>query len=85
MPRLRQPKRCCTNSSGRGGEPDSLGADRGYCQRGLVHTMRGRGIKLHIAKIEGRTVPGLDGVEIRPLKPFCRVEIEGMAFMVRGG
>ena len=61
MPRLRQPKRCCTNSSGRGGEPDSLGADRGYCQRGFVHTMRGRGIKLHIAKIEARTVPGLDG------------------------
>ena len=23
--------------------------------------MRGRGIKLHIAKIEARTVPGLDG------------------------
>jgi hypothetical protein len=44
-----------------GVEPDSLGADKGNCQRGFVQTMRGRGIKPHIAKIEGRTGPGLDG------------------------
>jgi transposase len=42
-------------------KPDSLGADKGYCQRGFVQTLRGRKIKPHIAKIEGRTVPGLDG------------------------
>lgn len=42
-------------------EPDSLGADKGYCQRGFVQTLRGRKIKPHIAKIEGRTIPGLDG------------------------
>lgn len=42
-------------------EPDSLGADKGYCQRGFVQTLRGRRIKPHIARIEGRAVPGLDG------------------------
>jgi len=42
-------------------EPDSLGADKGYCQRGFVRTLRRRRIKPHIAMIEGRTVPGLDG------------------------
>ncbi len=42
-------------------EPDSLGADKGYCQRGFVQTLRARKIKPHIAMIEGRTVPGLDG------------------------
>jgi transposase len=42
-------------------EPDSLGADKGYCQRGFVATLRQRRIKPHIAMIEGRVVPGLDG------------------------
>jgi transposase len=42
-------------------EPDSLGADKGYCQRGFVEGLRGRGIKPHIARIEGRRLPGMDG------------------------
>lgn len=42
-------------------EPDSLGADKGYCQRGFVEHLRRRRIKPHIAQIEGRKVPGLDG------------------------
>jgi len=42
-------------------EPDSVGADRGYCQRGFVQTLRSRGIEPHIAMIKDRRVPGLDG------------------------
>jgi transposase len=42
-------------------EPDSLGTDKGYCQRGFVEGLRGRGIKAHIALIEGRRLPGMDG------------------------
>ena len=42
-------------------EPDSLGADRGDCQRSFVQTLRSRGIKPHIAMIKDRRVPGLDG------------------------
>jgi transposase len=42
-------------------EPDSLGADKGYCQRGFVQGLRGRGIKPHIALIAGRRLPGMDG------------------------
>jgi len=42
-------------------EPDSVGGDKGFCQRGFIKELRGRGIKPHIAKIEGRRVPGLDG------------------------
>ena len=44
-----------------GVEPDSLGADKGYCQRDFVKRLRGRGIKPHIALIEGRRLPGMDG------------------------
>jgi transposase len=43
-----------------GVEPDSLGADKGYCQRGFVRHLRDRRIKPHIALIEGRRVPGMD-------------------------
>jgi hypothetical protein len=42
-------------------EPDSVGADRGDCQRGFVKQLRSRGIKPHIALIEGRRIPGMDG------------------------
>lgn len=41
--------------------PDWLGADKGYCQHGLIEQLRRRQIKPHIAKIEGRKAPGLDG------------------------
>lgn len=44
-----------------GVEPDSLGADKGYCQRGFVDTLRDRRIKPHISLIEGRRLPGMDG------------------------
>ena len=40
--------------------PKSVGGDKGFCQRGFVKELRGRGIKPHIAMIEGRQVPGLD-------------------------
>jgi transposase len=41
--------------------PDSLGGDKGFCQREFVQKLRERGIKPHIALIEGRRVPGMDG------------------------
>lgn len=40
--------------------PDSLGADKGYCQRAFVGTLREQQIKPHIALIEGRRLAGLD-------------------------
>lgn len=44
-----------------GVQPESLGGDKGFCQRPFVQTLRERGIKPHIALIEGRRVPGMDG------------------------
>lgn len=41
--------------------PDSVGADKGFCQREFVTKLRHRKIKPHIARIEGRMLPGLDG------------------------
>jgi transposase len=40
--------------------PGSLGADKGYCQRLFVNTLRAQQIKPHIALIEGRRIAGLD-------------------------
>ena len=40
--------------------PKSLGADKGYHSRGFVQSLRSRGIRPHIARIEGRRTPGLD-------------------------
>ena len=42
-------------------EPDSVGADKGYCTNGFVKALRERGIRPHVAKIEGRRIEGLDG------------------------
>lgn len=39
----------------------SLGADKGYHVKRLIAQLRERGIKPHIAAIEGRHAPGLDG------------------------
>lgn len=39
-------------------EQDSLCADKGYRQRGLVEQQRGLGIEPHIALIDGRRLPG---------------------------
>lgn len=39
----------------------TLGADKGYHTKGFVETLRGRRIVPHIARIEGRHTPGLDG------------------------
>ena len=44
-----------------GAAPDSVGADKGYCTNGFVKALRERGIRPHVAKIEGRTIKGLDG------------------------
>lgn len=39
---------------------DTLGADKGYCNRAFVAYLRERGIRPHIARIESRRTPGLD-------------------------
>ncbi len=44
-----------------GANPNSLAADKGYCSNGFVKALRKRGIKAHVAKIEGRHIEGLDG------------------------
>lgn len=41
--------------------PQSLGADKGYHSKDFVAHLRSRGIAPHVARIEGRTTPGLDG------------------------
>ena len=41
--------------------PKSLGADKGYHSKDFVKHLRDRGIAPHIATIEGRNTPGLDG------------------------
>jgi len=38
----------------------TLGADKGYYNKGFVALLRGRKIAPHIARIEGRSAPGLD-------------------------
>jgi len=38
----------------------TLGADKGYHTKGFVAMLRGRSIAPHIARIEGRSTPGLD-------------------------
>jgi transposase len=39
---------------------DTLGADKGYCNKAFVAHLRKRGIRPHIARIESRRTPGLD-------------------------
>jgi transposase len=39
----------------------TLGADKGYHTKGFVAHLRERGIGPHLARIEGRRTPGLDG------------------------
>jgi transposase len=39
----------------------TLGADKGYHSKGFVRLLRRRSIKPHIARIDGRNTPGLDG------------------------
>lgn len=39
----------------------SLGTDKGYHTKAFVEKLRGRSIAPHIARIEGRRTPGLDG------------------------
>ena len=39
----------------------TLGADKGYYHKGFVALLRRRGICPHLARIEGRAAPGLDG------------------------
>lgn len=41
--------------------PKTLGADKGYCVRGFIAGLRERGIAPHIARIDTRRTPGLDG------------------------
>jgi transposase len=42
-------------------EMKTLGADKGYFNKGFVALLRQRKIAPHIARIEGRSAPGLDG------------------------
>jgi IS5 family transposase len=39
----------------------TVGADKGYCVRAFIRRCRQRGIAPHVARIEGRRTPGLDG------------------------
>jgi transposase len=39
---------------------NTLGADKGYFNKGFVSKLRSRNIAPHIARIEGRSAPGLD-------------------------
>ena len=41
--------------------PKTLGADKGYHVKDFVQYLREHGIKPHIARIDGRKTPGLDG------------------------
>jgi len=41
--------------------PTTLGADKGYCVRSFIAHLREHGIAPHIARIDGRRTPGLDG------------------------
>lgn len=41
--------------------PATLGADKGYHTRDFVAHLRGHGVRPHIAQIDGRITPGLDG------------------------
>jgi transposase len=41
-------------------KPTSLGADKGYHSKAFVDFLRRRGVRPHIAQIEGRKTPGLD-------------------------
>jgi IS5 family transposase len=47
--------------------PESLGADKGYHTAEVVGFCRAHGIKPHVARIQGRKVPGLDGRTTRGL------------------
>lgn len=38
----------------------TLGADKGYCNKAFVELLRQRQVAPHIARIEGRSTPGLD-------------------------
>jgi transposase len=42
-------------------KPDSLGGDKGYHSKAFVQFLRRRGIRPHLAQIDGRRTPGLDG------------------------
>src|SRR5690606_23304802 len=41
--------------------PKTLGADKGYHTKAFIAALRERGIRPHVARIEGRVTPGLDG------------------------
>lgn len=51
LDRRRQARRCMS----------TLGGDKGYYNKGFVAWLRGRNISPHLARIEGRSAPGLDG------------------------
>lgn len=48
---------CSTRRQRQGFAPDSLGADKGDCQRGFVQTLCRRRLKTHIATSEGMSAP----------------------------
>lgn len=45
----------------KGLKPVSLGGDKGYHSKAFVDFLRRKGIRPHIAQIDGRNTPGLDG------------------------
>jgi transposase len=48
-----------------GFKPTSVGADKGYHNQGLVAGCQGQAIKAHVARVQGRKTPGLDGRTVR--------------------
>lgn len=44
-----------------GFDPSTLGADKGFHTKDFVRFLREKGIAPHIARVEGRKTPGLDG------------------------
>jgi hypothetical protein len=44
-----------------GFNPTSVGADKGYHNRGFVEGCQGQSIKAHVARVKGRKTSGLDG------------------------
>jgi transposase len=42
-------------------KPTSLGGDKGYHSKAFIDFLRRKGVRPHIAQIDGRTTPGLDG------------------------
>ena len=60
-PNTKRLANCSPALGGAGFPPKTLGADKGYHVKDFVQHLREHKIKPHIARIDGRKTPGLDG------------------------